>query len=286
MEYPIRELASVEFPALIREITDPPAKLYLRGTLPSQDMKWLCVVGSRKYSPYGKAACTDLIQGLRGYPVVIVSGLALGMDGIAHEAALSANLPTVAVPGSGLHDRVIYPRSHFPLSQRILKAGGALLSEFEPGWVPRLESFPQRNRIMAGLSHAVLVVEANERSGTLITSRLATEYNRDVLTIPHPISSPTGSGPHLLMKIGATPIRTSEDILEALQIDPSEHARARPSDLSDTEKIVLDTLSNPMTREELVARLNMPIREANVLLGTLELKQVIEETGGVMRMKK
>ena len=147
-----------EFPALLREIPDPPEQLFIRGTYPSEDYIFLCVVGSRKYTPYGKSACQSLLSGLRGYPIAIVSGLALGIDAIAHEAALTAGLPTVAVPGSGLQDSVLYPRTNFGLAQRILKAGGALLSEFPPEHEARPENFPQRNRIMAGLSHATLVI--------------------------------------------------------------------------------------------------------------------------------
>src|SRR3989344_1308402 len=261
MDYPIRELLPSDFPPLLKEITDPPKTLYLRGTLPPFDWKWLCVVGSRKYSPYAKSACADLIRELSGYPVVIVSGLALGIDGVAHEAALAASLPTVAVPGSGLNDRVLYPKSHFSLAQRILKSGGALLSEFEPNWVPRPESFPQRNRIMAGLSHAVFVVEAELQSGTLITSRLATEYNREVLTIPHPIGSSTGSGPHMLMKLGAIPVRSREDIPEALQIDSEKKPSREQRELSQLEKRALEILSAPTAREELLQRLGLPARE-------------------------
>src|SRR3989344_2642579 len=177
------------FPRRLREIPDPTEKIYLKGTLPSEDHKWLCVVGSRKYSSYGKEVCEKLIEGLRGYPVVIVSGLALGMDAIAHRAALSAKLHCVAVPGSGLDPSVLYPATNRRLADEILKAGGVLLSEFEPNFRATAWSFPQRNRIMAGLSDAVLVIEAEKRSGTLITARLATAYHRDVFTIPGSIFS-------------------------------------------------------------------------------------------------
>lgn len=283
MKFPINEIGYPDFPPLIREIPDPPEKLYYRGTLPHFEHKWLCVVGSRKFSPYGRDVCTHLIESLRGYPVVIVSGLALGMDGIAHESALRAHLPTIAVPGSGLDDRVIYPRTHFPLAMRILESGGTLLSEFEPSWKPRIESFPQRNRIMAGLCHATLIIEARERAGTQITARLATEYNRDVLTVPHSIFSETGHGPHRLMRLGATPIRNSEDLLEALDIDPRVTDPVLPP-LSEQEERVVAFLKIPIPRDALIRSLGMPTHKANTLLSEMELKGIIGEENGLLTL--
>ena len=142
-------LTKEQFPELLREITDPPKKLFIKGELPSEEMKFLCVVGSRKYSPYGKEVCRTLIEGLKGYDVVIVSGLALGIDAIAHEAALEVGLTTIAVPGSGLGDKVLHPSTNRNLAKRILDAGGALVSEFEEDFKATYYSFPQRNRIMA-----------------------------------------------------------------------------------------------------------------------------------------
>src|SRR3989344_3312525 len=184
MSYTIRELQKGEFPPLLDEIPDPPKKLNCAGNLPYPENKILCIVGARKFTSYGKEACEELIKGLRGYPITIVSGLALGTDSIAHRAALANNLQTVAIPGSGLNPDILYPRSHLRLAEEIIENGGGLLSEFDDDFRATLWSFPQRNRIMAGISHAVFVIEAEIKSGTLITSRLATEYNRDVLTLP------------------------------------------------------------------------------------------------------
>ncbi|HJL55739.1 MAG TPA: DNA-processing protein DprA, partial [Candidatus Paceibacterota bacterium] len=260
-------LTKEQFPQLLQEINDPPKKLHVKGKLPEDDMKFLCVVGSRKYSPYGKEACKTLIEGLRGYDVVIVSGLALGIDGIAHEAALDAGLTTIAVPGSGLGDDVLYPSTHKNLAKRILDAGGALISEFEENFRATSYSFPQRNRIMAGMSHATLIIEAEEKSGTLITSKFATEYNRDVLTVPASIFSDNSYGPHMLLRLGATPVTSSEDILEAfgLKADVGQQ-KLKLEDLSSDEKKVVEILKNPVSRDELVARLGLPIQKANVTL--------------------
>ncbi len=271
-----------QFPPLLREITDPPEKLYARGTLPKAENKFLAVVGSRKYTPYGKQAVQKLIAGLAGYPIVIVSGLALGIDAIAHEAALEAGLTTVAVPGSGLGGSVLYPASNRALAKRILKAGGCLLSPFPDDFKATPYSFPLRNRIMAGLSHAVLVVEASEKSGTLITSKLATDYNRDVLTVPGSIFSGNSFGPHMLLRLGATPVIKSEEILDALGLK-SEARQASVENLSELEQKILASLENPLSRDELIDTLSLPTSEIQVTLARLELRGLIKEEMGEIR---
>ncbi len=211
----IHTLSAESFPPLLSEITDPPEKLYIKGEFPLAE-KYLTVVGTRKPSSYGKDVMKTLIAGLRGLPVVIVSGLALGTDALAHEAALENNILTVAVPGSGLSDKVLYPAANRELAKKILQAGGCLISEFEPEFKATDFSFPQRNRIMAGLSHATLVIEAQLKSGTLITSKFATQYNRDILAVPGSIFSSLSEGPHMLIRLGATPVTTPEELREAL----------------------------------------------------------------------
>jgi len=279
------EIYTTSVPALLQEIPDAPYQLYIRGTLPDEAHSFLTVVGSRKYTPYGKQMCESLIRGLRGYPIVIVSGLALGIDGIAHEAALAAGITTVAVPGSGLDDRVLYPATHRGLALRILKSDGALVSEFEPLWKPRPESFPQRNRIMAGMSRAVLVIEATERSGTLITSRLATEYNRDVFAVPGPAHAHTSRGPHMLIKRGAALIERSEDILEQLNITTKPvHTSVHENNLSGVEARVYALLEEPMPRDALVRALDLSTAEVSSVLASLELKHyIVERLGLVVR---
>lgn len=284
--YAITKLSKEKFPFRLAEIPDPPETLFLAGTLPPEDKKHLCVVGARKYTEYGKEACEKLIAGLRGHPVAIVSGLALGIDSIAHRAALAADLQTIAVPGSGLDPEALYPASHRALAEKILERGGALLSEFEPAVRAAPWTFPRRNRIMAGLSDAVLVIEAERRSGTLITSKLATEYNRDVLAVPGSIFSKTSEGPHLLLRLGAAPAERAADILEALGLSEQAAGAAdspSPSDCSPEELAVLALLASPLTREELFAKLRMPIANANALLSVLELKGLIVERLGEVR---
>ena len=281
----ITALSPNRFPPLLKEIPDAPKKLYVRGTLPSYDSMWLAVVGSRAATNYGRQAVRHLIEGLRGYPVVIVSGLAYGIDAEAHKAALEAGLPIVAVPGSGLDWSVLYPRANVNLAREIIKAGGAHLSEFEPNMKAADYTFPQRNRIMAGLCKAVLVIEAKERSGSLITARLATEYNRELLVVPGSIFSAESRGTHQFLKLGATPVTEPEDILRALGIETQTREMTLHIDLFENERRVLEIIASPVSRDKLLETLKLPVSEANILLSTMEIKGLITEELGVMRIR-
>ncbi|MEX0924864.1 MAG: DNA-processing protein DprA [Candidatus Paceibacterota bacterium] len=281
------KLALAQFPSLLQEIPDPPEQLYIKGTLPPDTNTTLCVVGSRKYSPYGKQVVDTLISSLRGKPVTVISGLALGIDALAHEAALAAGLATVAVPGSGLGRKVIAPRSNLGLADRIVECGGALVSEFEPDFRSTPWAFPQRNRIMAGLSHAILIIEARDRSGTLITARLAGEYNRDVLATPGSLFSDGSVGPHQLIRDGATPITSAVDLHEALALT-SETVTQEPLELSHysgDEQIILKVLAEPRGRDEVIRLSRLGTSKANMTIAALEMKSVIkEERGSLFRL--
>jgi DNA processing protein len=274
----VKILYPKEFPHRLREIPDPPEQLWLEGTLPPKAHKWLCVVGSRRYSPYGKEVCERLIGGLAGKRVAIVSGLALGIDTIAHRSALEAGLRCVVVPGSGLSREVLYPVSNRGFADQLVHAGGCLVSEFKPSFAATLWSFPQRNRIMAGLADAVLVVEAEKKSGTLITARLASEYNRDVLTVPGSIFSSSAEGPHLLMRLGATPVRTSEELASALGFENVETEKKNYDDCSAEELEIIKLLKNPMEHDALLAASKLPISKTNAILSLLEIKGLIRES--------
>lgn len=275
----IRKVRESEFPPLLREIPKPPETLWVAGELPPPETVLLTVVGSRKFTAYGKEVCDELISGLHGYDIAIVSGLAIGTDTNAHRAALRAGLRTIAVPGSGLAPSVIYPRTNFHLAEEILEAGGALLSEFEPTMSAAEWTFPRRNRIMAGLSRATLLIEASEKSGTLITARLASDYNRDVLVVPGSIFSDASRGTHQFLKLGATPVTSSGDILEALgfSVDMRQGAEIASdlSSLSLDERRVIEFLVTPRGRDEIVAMLEMNTNDANVLLMKMEIAGLI-----------
>ncbi len=278
----IRELERTTWPRQLLEIPQLPKKLWMRGTLPPEGHKLLTVVGSRAMTSYGQAACTSLITGLAGYPISIVSGLALGVDACAHKAALAAGLHTIAIPGSGLDDSVISPRTNSGLAKDILASGGALVSEQEPMHKPRLGEFPSRNRLMVGLSDAVLVVEAGPKSGTLITARLASEYNRDLLCIPHRIGDPHAFGPHLFLRLGAALVTEPLHLLEALRIPPVDSAQGKPfpSDLGDNERMVWGILEEPKTRDEILRGACGAAGDLLTALVALELRGLVKEEFG------
>lgn len=284
----LKLLSPSEFPSLLQEIPDRPKQLHVRGTLPSSEMKWLAVVGSRACTEYGRRALRYLIEGLRGYPIVIVSGLAYGIDAEAHRAALDTGLVTVGVPGSGLDWNVLYPRANVALAREILEKGGALLSEEQPDMRATDYTFPKRNRVMAGLSHATLMIEAKEKSGSLITAKLTTEYNRELLVVPGSIFSEESRGTHQFLRLGATAVTSAEDILVSLGITKREGPAslgALRSDLSPEEMRVFNIIASPIPRDELMQALELPVSEANVLLSTMEIKGLIVEELGVVRAR-
>lgn len=275
----LRELASKLWPPGLFEIPEPPKRLWIRGAMPPAHTKFLAVVGSRNLSPYGRRACESLVTGLAGYPISIVSGLALGADACAHRAALRARLHTIALPGSGIDDAVIGPRTNLPLAHEILRAGGALISESAPTQSAQKFSFPARNRLMVGISDAVLVIEAGERSGTLISARLAGEYNRELLCVPHRIDDPHGYGAHVFLRLGAALVSKPEHILEALQLDPSTPAERTPIALEGAERTVWEFLESPKTRDEIL-RTDIDPGSLLTALVSLELKDLIRHSDG------
>lgn len=282
-------------PASLLRIPDPPQRLFIRGNFPITE-KYLCVVGSRKNSEYGKEACENLIKNLAGRSITIVSGLALGIDCISHQAALKYSLPTIAFPGSGLGDRALYPPTNINIAHNIISSGGCLLSEYDDTVIGTPWAFPARNRLMSGLSDAVLVIEAKKRSGTLITARMALDYNKTLCVVPGPINSLNFEGSNALIRLGASPILNSDDILEALNMTPSLFDPRPKKDLgvimeklretcSENELILISNLFEPKSREELSEIIDMPIYEINVALTLLELKELITESAGKIHFK-
>ena len=284
----IYKLKPEQFPKPLLEIPQPPETLYIRGKLPDPKLIYLAVVGSRKYTSYGKDICEKLIQGLKGYPIIIVSGLAMGIDSIAHKSALEVGLTTISFPGSGLDNSVLYPRTNIRLADEIVNSGGCLISEFEPKFIATLYSFPQRNRLMAGISKAVLIIEAEEKSGTLITARLALDYNRDVLAVPGSAFSSNSNGTNWLIKQGATPVTTREDVLIALGFEvekPKQSDKEKYADCSKEELKIIELLREPIERDDLIRESGMDIAKANALLSIMEIKDLIkEELGEIKRI--
>lgn len=272
------------------QIPNPPKKIYIRGSFPDKTKyKFLTIVGSRNYSTYGKEVVEHLIQGLKDLPVVIVSGLAIGIDTIAHSEAIKVGLKTIAIPGSGLDESVIYPRNNVSLAEKIIEEGGCLLSEYEPKTKSAIWTFPARNRLMAGLSDAVLIIEAEEKSGTLITAKLALDYNKTVLCVPGSIFSQSSKGTNYLIKEGATPITCREDVLEALNLEKEFSLDVKERSLFDTlskeEKDILEKLQSPKTKDELIRTTNMETNALITLLMVMELKGLLKEEFGEIKRK-
>ncbi|MES2315404.1 MAG: DNA-processing protein DprA [Patescibacteria group bacterium] len=282
----IKKLPFNRFPKVMLEIPQPPKNLWIMGEMPPEKSIYLCIVGSRKFTSYGRDACEKIIAGLRGYPIVIVSGLALGIDAIAHQKALAVGLKTLVFPGSGLSPAAMYPKTNVRLAEDVVRSGGCVISEFEPDFKATLYSFPLRNRLMAGISKAVLVIEAAEKSGTTITARLATEYNRDLLVVPGSIFSPNSAGTNRLLRQGATPVTSSEDVLEALgfKIDKKEKQAKLFADLAPEEKKVIDLLREPVERNDLIKKMKMNTPDANALLSIMEIKELIKEELGEIKL--
>jgi DNA processing protein len=281
----IHELLPPDFPELLKEIPDAPTKLRYEGALPKDGNKLLAVVGSRKFTSYGREACESIISGLSGSPITIVSGLALGIDSIAHRASIRADLQTIAIPGSGLDRKVLHPHSHVGLANEIIENGGGLVSEYDDTMPSGAWAFPRRNRIMAGICHATLVIEAERKSGTLITSRLATEYNREVGAVPGPVDSPTSDGPHMLIRLGAALIRDHNDILELLGLKRLDEppTLVDTEELGNEEKVFIKILERPYSRDELIRRSKLDTGTASATLSLLEIKGLIKEELGEVR---
>ncbi len=265
------------YPPLLKELHDAPALLYVRGTLPEPDRRHVAVVGSRKATNYGLRVTEEIVSDLARSGVVIVSGLAYGIDACAHDATLAAGGITVAVLGSGLDEKSIYPSAHRNLASRIVSQGGALISEFPIGTPPLKQHFPFRNRIIAGLCHGTLVTQAALKSGSLITAREAIESNRDVYAIPGSIHEELSEGPHQLIKLGARPVTCAADVIG---IEPAKPTEIPYEPTNEEERALLDKLTDvPIHHDELVRALGKPTHEVSSLLTLLEIKDAIRHEG-------
>ncbi len=281
-------LGDAAYPAALLQTDDPPLLLFAMGAMVRQwqaqagpQGRHLAVVGSRNPTPQGERNARQFAQALADLGVCVVSGLALGVDGAAHAGALDGGGPTLAVVGTGL-DRV-YPRRHLALAHRIA-AQGALLSEFPLGTPPLAHHFPQRNRLIAGLAQATLVVEANVQSGSLITARLAAEQGKEVLAIPGSIHAPQSRGCHLLIQQGARLVTCVQDVLEELQWGERAAPAAAPSPVPDTHPVLQALGFEPLDLDALQARCGWPTPQLQAQLLELELQgQVARLPGGLFQ---
>ena len=265
-----------DYPQLLKEIYTPPVILYYKGTIP-QSLS-VSIVGSRMPTDYGRSITREIAYDLAASGLVITSGLALGIDSIAHEAALSANGITVAVLGCGLDQ--IYPPRHRHLAERILETG-AIISEYPPGVPPYRQNFPARNRIISGLSAGLVVTEAGEGSGSLITARNALEQNREVYAVPGAVYNRNSYGPNSLIKLGAVPITSANDILSELGVSRIEKTELNPR--NEEEKLIFEILSaEPKHIDEIIKVSNKTHREISSALTLLEISGKIKHLGGMV----
>jgi len=282
------------YPVTLKQIYDPPPALYIKGTLSRKDNLSIAIVGSRRCSLYGQEQASRFAHLLASAGFTIVSGMARGIDGTAHQAALTAAGRTIAVQGCGLAN--VFPPENKKLFQLITKSG-ACISELPLRYEPLSENFPPRNRIIAGLSLCVIVIEAAARSGALITARFAMENNREVMAVPGKIDSPLSKGAHQLIKQGACLVDSVEDVMEALGYigqdlkpyvsDSAEKAAQKVETtlfdvsrlhLSENERAIYDCLSkDPAHIEEIITKTNLPVGGINAGLISLRLKGLIKQ---------
>ena len=275
-----------DYPKLLKEVYAPPPLLYHFGSLNLDNDFTLAVVGSRKISEYGRQVTGQIVSELVDFGLTIVSGLALGIDACAHQATLKAAGKTIAVLGSGLDQ--IYPATNRQVAQEIINTGGAIISEFPLGTPPYKSNFPQRNRIIAGLSLGTLVTEAGVKSGALITARFALEQNREVFAVPGNIYSQGSIGTNNLIKMGAKMVTSATDILETLNLKQAKDFKSAKEIIpeNESEKILLELIkAEPIHVDKLVQCARLDISIINSTLSIMEMKGMVRNLGNQKYVK-
>ncbi len=269
------------YPPRLKEIDQPPPVLYVRGTLTKEDAWAVAVVGTRRVSAYGRQVTEDLASFLAANGVTVVSGLARGVDAIAHQSALKAGGRTLAVLGCGV-DRV-YPPEHQQLAEKMMSSG-AIVSDYAPGTPPDASNFPPRNRIISGLSMATVVVEAGDTSGALITAQFAVDQGREVFAVPGNILAPQSKGTNRLIAQGARPMLSARDLLDILNLtrvtEQRQVRKVLPAD--EVEASLLNVLTHePLHVDEIRNQTGLPIERVSATLTMMELKGLVRQTGGM-----
>jgi DNA processing protein len=273
-----------KYPKLLKEIWNPPAILYIKGSLPSDDEFNLAVVGTRKISTYGRQLTSLLTGELVQNGFNIVSGLALGVDALAHQTTVRLGGKTVAVLGGGIDNESIYPAGNRFLASEIVKTGGAVISEYPLGAISMPGNFPHRNRIVSGLSLGTLVIEAAEESGALITAQCALEQNREVFAVPGSIFNPTSAGPNKLIKMGAKAVTSVNDVLETLNLaqaaDFTKNKKLLPT--SPEEVKIIESLSpEPTHIDKVILTSGLDAAKVGAILTLMEMKGMVRNLGGM-----
>lgn len=300
-KYHVINRSDQAYPKLLKEIPAPPEKIWIMGEFKKEDEKAIAVVGARRATSYGKEATQDLVIALCGAGLTIVSGLARGVDSVAHKTAIEAGGRTIAVLGSGID--VVYPPENKKLYKDIVDGHGAVISEFEPGTPSNPWNFPKRNRIIAGLSLGVLVTEAAEKSGSLITAGLAGEFGREIFAVPGPIYSKMSAGTAALIKDGAKLVYSAKDVLEELGLSAqparlfvdgggfekaSEEIYGKVAPNSSELKMILEFIQDdPKHIDEIIKKTGMSASQVSSHLSLAEIAGVVKHLGsGVYFLKK
>lgn len=281
-------LADKNYPRLLKEIYNPPQIIYYKGEFETPDELTLAVVGTRKFTNYGKQATESIVRELIRNNLIIVSGLAFGIDTLAHSTVVEEKGRTIAVLGTGIDKQSIYPSTNRYLAEKIVAEGGVVLSEFPLGTPPLKHHFPQRNRIISGLSLGTLVIEAGEKSGALITADIALEQNREVFAVPGNIYSPVSLGPNKLIKLGAKPITSAEEIIEALNLTQIKTYINNKQILPENpieEKIIAILSHEPKHINEIVREAQLDTATTNSTLVIMEMKGMVKNLGGMQYVK-
>lgn len=275
-------LDDADYPSLLKEINTPSYLLYVKGSLKCLEEKpTLAIVGTRKPTLYGRRAVEKLASGLARAGVVLISGLAYGIDSLVHLAAVKAGTPTVGIVGGGLDKATFYPRSNQRLADKMIEGGGAVLSEYPLQTPPLRHNFPARNRLIAGLASGVLVIEAPEGSGALITARWALEENREVFALPGSIFAAESFGPNSLIKQGAKLVQGVEDVLEELGISGRKAVSGEARELrTPEEKMIWEVLVEPRHIDELTRELKLDTGKLLATLTLMEMREVVKNLGG------
>ena len=279
------KIGSAAYPEALKEIPFPPKKISIwssNGQLPASNF-YISIVGMRRHSAYGEEILRKILAGLAPYGFATISGMATGIDTIVAKASLENKIPTIAVLGSGMSREAFYPPKNWNLAEKIVEAGGAVISEYEHDMKATLWSFPQRNRIISGLSPATLVVEAPEKSGALITAKFALDQNRDVLAVPGSTFSVNSAGTNRLIKQGAALVESAEDVLQAYGIDlavkPPNGGLTALTDLSPEENKILEIMAEPADIDTLIRKSKMASHTAQSVIGLLEIRGIIKKLG-------
>ena len=283
-EVSVITIADEKYPKLLKEIYSPPPLIYYRGELPKDEDFLLAIVGTRKFSQYGKQVTEMITADLAQNKITIVSGLALGIDSIAHNTTLEVNGKTIAVLGCGIEKTNIYPSSNRFLAEKLIQQGGCIISEHPIGTPPLKQHFPRRNRLISGLSLGTLVIEAPEKSGALITARNSLEQDREVFAVPGNITSTNSQGVNSLIKMGAHLVSNAEDILDVLNLkQATEYLEASEivPDSKEEAQILEHLTREPIHVDELTRLTNLSVQVINSTLTLMEMKGRVKHLGGM-----